>query len=178
MKNSLSSLRQFASISVMSLLALTSIATTAQDQPANTNSTAAISAAPPEFGYVIVWVKDVDLAQDFYWRVFQLSVKRQQDMVSFKWLEMQTGTTTLAFAGEQEIKSMFPNGYARNGLATSPVAAQLSFVTPDVKAVYERALAAGAVGLRSPVLMPWGQVWGQLRDPNGVLVSIASPMTK
>jgi lactoylglutathione lyase len=128
------------------------------------------------FGYTILWVKDVDRAADFYEKAFQFPVKRRQDMGAFKWLEMNTGATTLAFAGEAEIKMMFPDGYAGNDAAKSPVAAQVSFVTADVQTAFDNAVAAGAVSIKSPAKMPWGQTWAQLRDPNGILISIASPL--
>jgi lactoylglutathione lyase len=132
--------------------------------------------APVRFGYTIVWVKDVDAAVGFYQKAFGLGVKRRQDMGSFLWAEIATGATTLAFAGEAEIKSMFPAGYAAHDLARGPVAAQLSFVTTDVEGAFGRAVKAGATPINAPAKMPWGQTWAQLRDPNGVLLSIASPM--
>jgi lactoylglutathione lyase len=133
-------------------------------------------AAPISFGYTILWVKDVDKAAAFYEKAFRFAVKRRQDMGAFKWLEMSTGATTLAFAGDAEIKGMFPAGYAGHDLANPPVAAQVSFITPDVQRAFDQAVAAGAMAIRPPAKMPWGQTWAQLRDPNGVLVSIASTL--
>jgi predicted enzyme related to lactoylglutathione lyase len=89
--------------------------------------------APIGFGYTIPWVKDVDTAAAFYEKAFRFAVKRRQDMGTFKWLEMSTGATTLAFAGDAEIKGMFPAGYAGHDPANPPVAAQVSFATPDVQ---------------------------------------------
>jgi lactoylglutathione lyase len=132
--------------------------------------------APIAFGYTILWVKDVDLAARFYSDAFGFPIKRRQNMGSFQWLEMNTGATTLAFAGEAEIRGMFPQGFAGHNLGQVPVAAQVSFVTTDVKAAFDRAILAGAIVIKSPAQMPWGQMWAQLRDPNGVLVSIASPL--
>jgi lactoylglutathione lyase len=127
-------------------------------------------------GYAILWVKDVDKAAEFYESAFGLSVKRKQDMGRFKWLEMKTGATTLAFAGETEIQGMFPDGFAGHDAAKRPIAAQISFVTKDVQGSFLKAVAAGATAITPPAKMPWGQTWAQLRDPNGVLISIASPL--
>jgi lactoylglutathione lyase len=141
------------------------------------NTSAVAQEAPAAaFGYTILWVKDVDKAATFYESAFGLSVKRKQDMGKFKWLEMKTGATTLAFAGETEIQGMFPNGYAGHDAKDRPIAAQISFVTADVQTVFERAVLAGATVISSPAKMPWGQTWAQLRDPNGVLFSVASPL--
>jgi lactoylglutathione lyase len=141
-------------------------------------STSVVAQESPSvaFGYTILWVKDVDKAAAFYESAFKLSVKRRQDMGKFKWLEMKTGSTILAFAGETEIQGMFPDGYAGHDAAKQPIAAQISFVTKDVQASFEKALAAGATAIKTPANMPWGQTWAQLRDPNGVLISIASPL--
>jgi lactoylglutathione lyase len=128
------------------------------------------------FGYTILWVKDVEKEAAFYEKALGFAVKRRQDMGTFKWAEMATGETTLAFAGETEIKGMFPAGYSGNNPTTGPIAAQVSFVTTDVEGAYRSAVAAGASPIKTPAKMPWGQTWGQLRDPNGVLVSIASPL--
>jgi lactoylglutathione lyase len=141
------------------------------------NANAVAQEAPAvAFGYTILWVKDVDKAATFYESAFGLSVKRKQDMGKFKWLEMKTGATTLAFAGETEIQGMFPDGYAGHDAKNRPVAAQISFVAADVRTIFERAVSAGATVISSPAKMPWGQTWAQLRDPNGVLLSIASPL--
>jgi lactoylglutathione lyase len=139
-------------------------------------ASAQASAQPVRFGYTIVWVKDVDTAVLFYKNAFDLGVKRRQDMGNFLWAEVATGATTLAFAGEAEIRSMFPSGYSANDITKGPNAAQLSFVTADVEGAFQRAVKAGAKPISSPAKMPWGQVWAQLCDPNGVLLSIASPM--
>jgi lactoylglutathione lyase len=145
---------------------------------ASSLSTKTAAQKPPSvvLGYAILWVKDVDKAAEFYESAFGLSVKRKQDMGKFKWLEMKTGATTLAFAGETEIQGMFPDGYAGHDAAKRPIAAQISFVTKDVQASFAKAVAAGALAIRTPSKMPWGQTWAQLRDPNGVLISIASPL--
>jgi lactoylglutathione lyase len=128
------------------------------------------------FGYTILWVKDVDKAAAFYEVAFGFATKRKQDMGKFKWLEMKTGATTLAFAGETEIRGMFPSGYSGHDATKPPIAAQISFVTPNVQATFEKAVSAGATAIKAPARMPWGQTWAQLRDPNGVLLSIASPL--
>jgi predicted enzyme related to lactoylglutathione lyase len=55
---------------------------------------------------------------------------------------------------------------------------ELVIQVSDVDAVYERLIHAGAVVDEPPQDMPWGlrQCW--TRDPNGLRVSIASPISQ
>ncbi len=53
---------------------------------------------------------------------------------------------------------------------------ELGFVTDDVEAAYGRALDAGAHAVKAPEKKPWGQLVGYVRDNNGFLVEICSPM--
>ena len=58
----------------------------------------------------------------------------------------------------------------------APGAFQITFVTAEVAETYQAALQAGATAHTAPQTHPWGQTIGRVRDINGVLVSIASPM--
>jgi len=49
-------------------------------------------------------------------------------------------------------------------------------VDDDVPAAHARALKAGARELAAPKQKPWGQTVSYVRDPNGVLVELCSPM--
>jgi uncharacterized glyoxalase superfamily protein PhnB len=49
-------------------------------------------------------------------------------------------------------------------------------VTEDVETAYRHAVSTGAVEVKAPVKKPWGQVVGYVRDLNGFLVEICSPM--
>jgi uncharacterized glyoxalase superfamily protein PhnB len=52
----------------------------------------------------------------------------------------------------------------------------IGFVTDDVEAAYSRAIAAGATEVAPPEQKPWGQTVSYVRDINGFLVGINSPM--
>jgi len=49
-------------------------------------------------------------------------------------------------------------------------------VTDDPAAAYKKAVAAGAVAVKPPVLKPWGQTVAYVRDLNGCLIEICSPV--
>jgi lactoylglutathione lyase len=83
---------------------------------------------------------------------------------------------TLAFSRHDLAGGLFPGGYTPIQPDQPPVGVELGLVTDDVQAAYEQALAAGATPLQAPARKPWGQIVGYVRDLNGVLVELCSPM--
>ena len=53
---------------------------------------------------------------------------------------------------------------------------ELGLVIEDVPAAFKRAVAAGAEPVSEPATRPWGQTVSYVRDVNGFLVEICSPM--
>jgi lactoylglutathione lyase len=45
-----------------------------------------------------------------------------------------------------------------------------------VETAFKRAIAAGAIEVARPARKPWGQTVSYVRDPNGLLVEICSPL--
>jgi uncharacterized glyoxalase superfamily protein PhnB len=126
-----------------------------------------------KLGYTIIYVADVTATVAFYEQAFGLRARFIHD--SHLYAELETGSTALAFAGESMA--------AMNGLAIRPnrmadVAAgfEIALVTDDPEAAYRKAIAAGATAVKSPALKPWGQTVGYVRDLNGCLVELCSPM--
>lgn len=126
-----------------------------------------------KLGYTIIYVADVLATIDFYERAFHL--ERRFIHESNLYAEMQTGETTLAFAGEPMVEM---NGLAIRPNRKSKIAAgfEIAFVTDDPRSAFEAALAAGAMSVKSPTEKPWGQIVGYVRDLNGCLVEICSPV--
>jgi catechol 2,3-dioxygenase-like lactoylglutathione lyase family enzyme len=125
------------------------------------------------FGYVILHVPDVGAAVAFYEAAFGLARRFVHDGGDYA--EMATGETVLAFAADSLV--------AANGLPAPPRDAaargfggELAFITEDVPAAFARALAAGAAPAVAPAAKPWGQVGGYVRDLNGVLVELCTPV--
>lgn len=130
-----------------------------------------------KFGYTFIWVEDVEGTVGFYEQAFGLERSFVTDNGELGlYAEMETGETKLAITDIREARVLFPGGFYENDPSLPPSAFQLSFVTEDVEATYERALGAGATGIAEPSAQPWGQTIARVRDPNGVLVSIASPL--
>lgn len=90
--------------------------------------------------------------------------------------EIATGSTTIAFAIHSLAKSNLSNDYEASDIKNKPLGIELGFTTDNPTEVIDRALAAGAI-LEEPVITkPWGQEVGYLRDINGFLIEICTPM--
>lgn len=124
-------------------------------------------------GYVILHVPDVAAAVAFYERAFGLARRFIHD--SGQYAEMETGSTALAFASHAlaEANGLPPGPAGRDLL---PFGTEIALVTDDVQAAFRRALEAGASAAVEPAARPWGQVVGYVRDLNGILVELCTPV--
>lgn len=123
-------------------------------------------------GWTILHVPDVGAAVGFYERAFGLA-RRFVDP-SGEYAEMETGATALAFSSHALVARL---GFEDPGHAR-PHGTEIALVTDEdrVAEAYERAVGAGAEVVARPERRPWGQVVGFVRDPNGFLVEICSPV--
>jgi lactoylglutathione lyase len=126
-----------------------------------------------KLGYVIHYVPDVAATVAFYGAAFGLATRFVHD--SGTYAEMETGATALAFAAEELVAAQGAR-FRPTRPAELPPAIEIGLVTTDVRAAYDRAVAAGALPVVPPQEKPWGQVVGYLRDLNGALVEICTPM--
>lgn len=126
------------------------------------------------YGYTIVYVADVEATLQFYERAFGLPRRSLHE--SGQYGELETGTTTLAFSRHDLAGGLFPGGYVPVRPGEKPIGVELGLVTEDVAGAYARAVDAGATPLKEPAEKPWGQTVGYVRDLNGVLIEICSPM--
>jgi len=126
-----------------------------------------------KLGYTIVYVPDVREAVEFYERAFNL--KRRFVHESGQYGEMETGGTALGFAAEALADV---NGLAIRANSIGDLAAgiEIGFVTDAPEEAYEHALAAGAAPVKPVEMKPWGQKVAYVRDLNGCLVEICSPV--
>lgn len=125
-----------------------------------------------KLGYVIIYVPDVPAAIAFYERAFAMTTRFVHEN---DYGELVTGDTTLSFASEALSVS---NGVdVRPNRASERAAGiEIAFVTDTLEADFERAVQAGAVVVKAPTKKPWGQVVAWVRDPNGVLVELCTPV--
>ncbi len=125
------------------------------------------------FGYAITYVPDVEATIAFWEQAFGL--KRRMVVEGGEYGELETGATRLAFAAESMAGR---HGFTirPNRPRDEPAGFEVALVTEDVQAAFDKAVAAGAVPTSKPAQKPWGQIVAYVRDPNGVLVEICSPL--
>jgi len=122
-----------------------------------------------KFGYTIVYVEFVEATIAFYEKAFGL----KRDMVAGEEFgQLATGETKLAFAAKKMLHGP--------GLFASPegkvLGVEIALVTDKVQAAFDKAVAAGAMAVSKPEQKPWGQTVAYVRDNNGFLVELCTPV--
>ena len=127
-----------------------------------------------KLGYTILYVESVAETIAFYEKAF--GFERGMVTATYEYGELQTGSTKLAFAANSFAKGLtsVPFEAAAPDKAAPPL--ELGLVTETVEADFERAVAGGALIVKRPEKKPWGQVVGYVRDNNGFLIEICSPI--
>jgi lactoylglutathione lyase len=126
------------------------------------------------FSYTILYVRDVSSSLDFYERAF--GQRRRFLHESGQYGELDTGGTALAFAALELAASNLPDQFRPAPAGASAPAYEVCFVSEDVAGAYERAVREGAEPVTAPQTKSWGQDVAYVRDPDGTLVEIASPV--
>ena len=127
-------------------------------------------------GYVILYVNDVAAALAFYEAAFGLAKRFFHDDNGKAYGELETGATRLAFASLELAKTHLKAGVTAASPDKSPLGVEIALVTTDVPELHARALRAGAVSLSEPATKPWGQTVAYVRDLEGHLVELCTPM--
>lgn len=127
-------------------------------------------------GYTIFTVEDVGETLTFFQNAF--GFPRRMLTPENDYGELETGETTLAFVSASLAQD---NLGAAGGIGSfdpnsPPLPASITLTTPDVDDVLTRAIEYGATSYVPPVDKPWGQRVAYLRDPNGILLEIATPV--
>ena len=126
------------------------------------------------FGYTILYVRDVAESLAFYARAFGLERRLLHE--SGQYGELETGQTALAFASHELAAANLPGNF-RSPSGDGATSFEVCLVTDDVDGAFERALQAGATPASEPLAKPWGQRVAYVRDPDGVLIELASPVS-
>lgn len=126
-----------------------------------------------KLGYTIIYVPDVTAAVEFYETAFSLRRRFVHD--SGQYAEMETGGTALAFASEAMAEM---HGVAIRPNTPRDVAPgiEIALVTDEPDDAYARAVAGGAAPVKPVEVKPWGQKVAYVRDLNGCLVELCSPV--
>jgi predicted enzyme related to lactoylglutathione lyase len=126
-----------------------------------------------KLGYTLFYVDDVESSMNFYEQAFGL--KKGFLHESKQYGEMETGETKIGFV-QHDTAGSHGFEYIKASEGAKPFAFEIGLVTPDVEKAFKKAVEAGATPISKPSAKPWGQIVSYVRDCNGFLVEICSPM--
>ena len=127
-----------------------------------------------KFAYTILYVKDVSKAIEFYEDAF--SFNRKFVSPDNDYGELLAGETTLSFASTTLAKTNLTNGFTESDLKDKPFGIEIGFTTDDVEETMANAMKVGATIVEKPKIKPWGQTVAYVRDLDGFLIEICTPM--
>ena len=127
-----------------------------------------------KFAYTILYVRDVTKAVEFYEKAFDFTRKFLAPGNDYG--ELLAGETTLSFASTILANSNLKGGFTESSLTNKPFGIEIGFTTNNVEETVKKAINAGATNVEDPKTKPWGQVVAYVRDLDGFLVEICTPM--
>lgn len=127
-----------------------------------------------QFAYTILYVQDVTKSVEFYEKAFGFARKFISPGNDYG--ELSVGETTLSFASTALAKSNLKDGFTESRLADKPFGIEIGFTTENVAETLAMATKAGAIVVENPKTKPWGQTVAYLRDLDGFLIEICTPM--
>jgi lactoylglutathione lyase len=127
-----------------------------------------------KFAYTILYVADVEKSIRFYETAF--GFQRKFIAPGNDYGELVTGETTLSFASVSLAKTNLKNGFIESDVKGKPFGIEIGFTTEDVQKSFDTAILAGAIAVENPKTKPWGQTVAYVKDINGFLVEICTPV--
>ena len=127
-----------------------------------------------KFGYTILYVENVEKSIAFYENVF--SFPRKFITPENDYGELNTGETTISFASKKLASQNLKEGFIESNLEDKPFAIELGFITDEVEELVQKATSFGAVLVTEPKKKPWGQTVAYVRDLDGFLIEICTPV--
>lgn len=127
-----------------------------------------------KFGYTILYVENVKETLAFYEKAFgfqQKFITPEED-----YGELITGETTIAIASLGLGSANFVKGITPSSATSKPFGIELAFVSETIENDFKRALENGATLFEPLTQKPWGQQVGYVRDNNGFLIEICTPI--
>jgi uncharacterized glyoxalase superfamily protein PhnB len=128
-----------------------------------------------QFAYTILYVQDVTKSISFYEKAF--GFKRTFIAPGNEYGELTTGATTLSFAAVGLAKTNLSAGFLESSTDNKPFGMEIGFTTPDVEQTVKKAIAAGAIEVEKAKTKPWGQIVAYVKDIDGFLIEICTPMS-
>ncbi|MBA8794748.1 catechol 2,3-dioxygenase-like lactoylglutathione lyase family enzyme [Friedmanniella endophytica] len=115
-----------------------------------------------------IFAHDVDGLVSFYERVTGLEAARHHPLFA----ELSVGSATLAIASTQTASAL-----GQPVTVAGDRALCLDFLVDDVDACFTELRTEGVPLLGEPTTMPWGNRSLLLRDPDGRLINLFTPVT-
>lgn len=123
-----------------------------------------------ELGYVILYVESLDRAMSFYAELFGFEERRRMGPYG----ELDTGNTTLAFSERAFVAEHLLGELPEAGQGSSEIGVVVE--RERVQTLYSTAIASGCTAIKPPAEQPWGQLVSYVRDLDGHLLEICSPV--
>lgn len=127
-----------------------------------------------KFAYTILYVKDVLETIAFYEKAFGFTRKFVSPEGDYG--ELLSGETTIAFGSRELAETNFKEGYQLSSSTKKPFGIELAFTTENIEVDFQKAIAEGASEYDRIMEKPWGQKVGYLRDNNGFLIEVCTPI--
>ena len=128
-----------------------------------------------KFVYTILYVENVTETIEFYEKAF--GFRRKFITPENDYGELISGETTIAFASTELGNSNFKNGFENITNSKKPFGVELAFTTENIETDFQNAINSGATEFEPLTEKPWGQKVGYVRDNNGFLIEICTPIT-
>ncbi len=128
------------------------------------------------YTYTILYVENIQVSMQFYQNAFGFEEKLLSSDHSYG--EIKTGSTILAFAQLGLAESNLSQGFSPSRPNQAPFGFEIGFTTQEVEKTVQAALNAGATLYEEVKTKPWGQDVAYVRDPDGFLIEICTPIGK
>ena len=128
-----------------------------------------------KFAYTILYVTDVTKSVEFYENAFGFTRKFVTPENDYG--ELLVGETTLSFVSTTLAKTNLTDGFTESRLMNKPFGIEIAFTTMNVEETVSAAVEAGATVVENPKTKPWGQIVAYLRDIDGFLIEICTPIS-
>lgn len=127
-----------------------------------------------KFAYTILYVQDVTKSIEFYENAFGFTRKFVTPGNDYG--ELLVGETTLSFASTALAKSNLKEGFKESCLTDRAFGFEIGFTADNVEETVSTAVNAGATIVENPTTKPWGQIVAYIRDIDGFLIEICTPI--